>query len=153
MRCGKTPGTKWKKERSHNTRDEERREGRINACFFYDLPYLHATAGYFVSKRITFAMCTSAYLSPPQAPNLLHPFLSRYYRSPLFRSSLRIAFTKGDAPTSGITNSFLDCTLRDLPLAAEIHGGKTYKAFPARFLPSGNVLDERGSGSDASRRI
>lgn len=34
---------------------------------------------------------------------------------------------------SGITNSFLDCTLRDLPLAAEIHGAKRIKHFLRGF--------------------
>lgn len=147
MRYGKTPGTKWKQERSHNRRDEKRREDRINAYFFYDLPYLNATAGYFVSKRITSAMCPHIFRH--RAPNLLHPFLPRYYMSPLFRSSPRAAFTEGDAPTFRHNKFVPRLCLTRFASRGRDSRGKTYKTFPARFLPS--VMFSAKEGLDLMR--
>lgn len=136
-------GRKWgagkhlgpKKGRSRN--GEKRRETRRqNKCvFFYDSLYLDATAGYFVSERITSAM----YIGVPFATS------HRIYRIPFFRGIIghrlfrlpRAPFAEGNTPMFRHYKFVPRARLTELPLSrGRDSRGRTHKTFPVSFLPS-----------------
>lgn len=151
---GKHLGLKTKKKKKRTVAwrwDEERREGRMNASFFTTRPI------WMQPRVILFEADNPGNVHRRTlrhlAPNLLHLFLPKYYRSPLFclpRASFRRRKRANVPP--GITNSLLGRVLQDSLSRGKDSRGKTHKTFPVSFLPSVMFPGERGSGAEASRR-